>query len=554
MSSFLVAPTILRVRGDLFGGLTAGVVALPLALAFGVSSGLGPAAGLYGAIALGLVAAILGGTPTQVSGPTGPMTVVVAAGLVTFGGDPLPLFSAIMLAGLIQAGFGLANLGRYVRYIPYPVISGFMSGIGIIIILLQLHPLAGGPAVGSPLDSVLALSHLLGNLSMPSLLLSGLTLGIVFITPARITRSLPSPLIALLAGTGVSMYFGMHVATIGEIPHSLPTLQLSWPGLVVLSKVLPLAIALALLGTIDTLLTSIVADSLTKDRHEPRRELIAQGAGNFVAGMFGGLPGAGATMRTVVNIKAGGTTRLSGVVHAMFLITVLLGLGPLAANIPQPVLAGILVKVGVDILDYRMLRRLRTVPRHDLVVMLAVFGVTVFVDLIVAVGVGVTLASLLLTYRMAKQTDISILGVESSGERSDAERALQDETDYGVRIIRVRGAFFFGSAAQMQDMVSRLVGARVVIINCLDVPFMDISAIFAMSGLMEDLEAASIRSILVLTERHKAKVLGVELNKVAGFTGIYTRHQAALDAARNLAFHRMPSGAPTSVDQLPAAP
>jgi len=369
-----------RLRGDLFGGLTAGVVALPLALAFGVASGAGAIAGLYGAIALGFFAALFGGTPSQVSGPTGPMTVIAAAAVVTFPGDLQAVFTVILIAGALQIVFGVIKLGIFVRYIPYPVISGFMSGIGVIIILLQLHPLLGSDSVGSPLVALFELPRAVAGANGYSLLLAGLTMLIVFLTPARISSVLPSPLIALLSMSLLSASLSFTVQTIGEIPSGLPALVLPAFSAEKLPKILAMAMALSVLGVIDSLLTSIVADSMTKERHDSNQELIGQGVGNMAAALIGGLPGAGATMRTVVNIKAGGTTRLSGMIHSLFLVAVLLGLGKYTALIPMPVLAGILMKVGVDILDYRMLRVLRRAPRQDLVVMLTVFGITVFVD------------------------------------------------------------------------------------------------------------------------------------------------------------------------------
>jgi sulfate permease, SulP family len=302
-------------RGDFFGGLTAGVVALPLALAFGVASGFGATAGLYGAIAVGLFAALFGGTPSQVSGPTGPMTVIVAAAVTSLAGNLQAVFAVILIAGVLQILFGAIKVGIFVRYIPYPVISGFMSGIGVIIILIQLHPLLGAPGVSSPLDAILRLPGALADVRLASLFLAGVSMVLVFFTPKRITRFIPSPLVALLGGTFLSLLIGLPVATIGDIPSGLPDIALPWFSIELLPKIMPLALALAVLGTIDSLLTSVVADSMTKGRHNSNRELVGQGIGNIAASLIGGLPGAGATMRTVVNIKSGGVTRVSGVIH-----------------------------------------------------------------------------------------------------------------------------------------------------------------------------------------------------------------------------------------------
>ena len=521
-------------RGDVFGGLTAGVVALPLALAFGVASGAGAAAGLYGAIALGLFAAVLGGTATQVSGPTGPMTVITAAAVAAFPGDFSAVCLVVALAGALQVAYGAFRLGGFVRFMPYPVVSGFMSGIGIIIILLQLQPILGSPGLGSPLAAVAHLSEALANTNFYSLALAVATMVLVFGTPARITRALPSPLMALVLGTLASNLLGLPVRTIGEIPTGLPSLSL--PGLPASGwgTMVGMALALSLLGTIDTLLTSLVADSLTKTRHNSNRELIGQGIGNVVASLFGGLAGAGATMRTVVNIKAGGSTRISGAIHALFLLAVLLGLGPLASRIPLPVLAGILVKVGVDILDYRLLRLARTAPRPDLAVMAVVFGVTVFVDLIVAVAVGVGLSACMITWRIARQTRISIMDAPIPQDEMEAERGIQQASGLAVRVIDVSGPFFFGTTAPMQDKVAHLAGTRVVLVNCLNVPFMDISAAFALGEMIDKLRADGTAVVLAVGEDEIERLASCGFDAHLKRENMFSDHAQALRAAQNL--------------------
>ncbi len=542
-------------RGDLFGGLTAGVVALPLALAFGAASGAGPIAGLYGAIGLGFFAALFGGTPCQVSGPTGPMTVVFAASVAAFPADLSLGFTVVMLAGALQIVFGGIRIGGFVRYIPYPVISGFMSGIGVIILLLQIHPLLGQESVGSPLLALLGLPRALAGMQLESLLLGGVTLLIVFLTPARITRVVPSPLIALLSVSLLAAGLALPVKTIGEIPAGLPDLRVPALSAEHLPRILAMAIALAALGSIDTLLTSLVADSMTRERHDSNRELIGQGFGNLVAGLLGGLPGAGATMRTVVNIKAGGRTRISGMIHALFLLAVLLGLGKATAHIPMAALAGILIKVGVDILDYRMLKLLKRTPRPDLVVMVVVFAVTVFVDLIVAVTLGIALAALMLTWQMARQTQVNVFEVAPADWERNLGKQLQEESDYGIRVIAVRGAFFFGMTAQMQDKINRLLGAKVVIINCYHVPFMDTSAAFALVEMVEKLKAEGIRAILVVNEGVGLDRILKDLNcaGVFGEEGIQTDYRRAVELARRQMKVGL-SGTPPSESPPPSAP
>lgn len=488
--------TLGRLRGDLFGGLTAGIVALPLALAFGVASGAGAAAGLYGAIVLGFVAALLGGTRMQISGPTGPMTVVFASVLTVVGGDLAVAMAAVAVGGVVQIGLGLLRAGSLVRFIPYPVVSGFMSGIGVIIVLLQSAPLLGAPPPSSPLAAVLGLPAALAQANGEALLLGVLTLLIVFRLPMAVSRIVPAPLVALLAMTAFSTAAELAVPVIGDIPRGLPAPALPAFALETWTTVLLLGITLGLLGSIDSLLTSLVADSITRSRHHSNRELIGQGIGNLLCAFVGGLPGAGATMRTVINIKSGGSGRASGVVHSLFLLALLLGLGPLAERIPLAVLAGILIKVGVDILDYRMLRLVRTAPRADVAVMAAVFALTVLVDLIVAVGAGVVLSMMLIIHRLARQASFRVRPLPRA--EGAVDEALAHDLESGIRLIEIDGAFFFGSASQLLDRVDQVIGTRVTVFDCSRVPFMDLSAQFALEEMIERLKAQAIAALVVV--------------------------------------------------------
>ncbi|HRP66616.1 MAG TPA: SulP family inorganic anion transporter [Thauera sp.] len=503
--------SLARLRGDFFGGLTAGVVALPLALAFGVASGAGAAAGLYGAIVLGLAAALLGGTRMQISGPTGPMTVVFAAALIAVGGDLGLAMGAVVIGGLVQIGLGLLRAGGLVRFIPYPVVSGFMSGIGIIIIALQCAPLLGAPPASSPLAAIIALPAALRAINGEAVLLGFLTLVIVFRTPMSISRVVPAPLVALLAMTALSALAGFEVPVIGQIPSGLPELTLPSVSLEMWTTLLVLGITLGMLGSIDSLLTSLVADSVTRTRHDSNRELIGQGIGNMLCAFVGGLPGAGATMRTVVNIKSGGRGRPSGVVHALFLLALLLGAGPMASQIPLAVLAGILIKVGVDILDYRLLKLVRGAPRADVAVMAAVFLLTVLVDLIVAVGAGVMLSMGLIIHQLVGQARFRVwpLPRAAPGEAGAAGGVSQGEADMdsGVRVIEVGGPFFFGSTSQLLDRVDQVIGTRVAVFDCSRVPFMDLSAQFALEEMVERLKAQSIAVFIVVPPAIQAELM-----------------------------------------------
>ena len=379
--------------GDLAGGVTSAVVALPMALAFGVASGLGPIAGIYGAVAVGFFAAVFGGTPSQISGPTGPMTILMAT-LVTLHADsPANAFTIVMLAGLLQIAFGSLRIGTYVAYTPYSVISGFMSGIGIIIITLQVMPFLGAePVPGGPMSQIRAWPDAFGNLNPHCVVVGAISLATCVLWPRRIARFLPPPLAALTIGTLAALFRFTDAKTIGEIPTGWPAFHVPQLHLDLIGGFIEPALIMALLGSIDSLLTSLVADSLTRTRHDPNKELVGQGLGNLVAGFFGALPGAGATMGTVTSIRAGGRSRLAGALGAVVLLGFLVGFGRVAEPIPLAVLSGILMKVGWDIVDWRFITRIRRIRREYIVVMLITFGLTVFVDLITAVALGLIVA------------------------------------------------------------------------------------------------------------------------------------------------------------------
>lgn len=476
-----------HLRGDLTGGITAGVVALPLALALGVASGLGPMAGLYGAIFVGFFAAVFGGTASQISGPTGPMVVVLAGLFASLSGDASLIFTAIVLAGLFQIVFGVLGLGAYIRLVPYPVISGFMSGIGVIIIILQLSPLLGHE---SPSGTLGALGHLptaLGDIHVANLLLGLGSLALVYFWPASVGKYVPAPLAALVVG-GLLAYGVLDVPVLGDIPSGLPSLHLPvMPEQSQLFLVIEAALILALLGAIDSLLTSLVADNMTRTRHNSNRELIGQGIGNTFSGLFGGIAGAGATMRTVVNIRSGGKTRASGAVHALLLLAIVLGLGPLAANIPLAVLAGILVKVGLDIVDWNYLKRAHQGPRWDLLLMVMVLGLTVFVDLITAVAAGVVLAALSFVRQVA-QLQIENLRYRPEHLDSPEEKALLNDAGDAVMLFDFSGPLSFGAAADLGHRVREHCepGSRILVLDFTSVPYLDVSAVMAVENIAAD--------------------------------------------------------------------
>ncbi|MCK5897479.1 MAG: SulP family inorganic anion transporter [Methylococcales bacterium] len=498
-------------RGDFFGGLTAGVVALPLALAFGLQSGMGAIAGLYGAIAIGMIAAWFGGTPTQISGPTGPMTVVsavvIGSAIEMFGSLEAAMGTIIaifLLAGVFQILLGVFKIGQYIRYMPYPVVSGFMSGIGVIIIVLQIFPFFGHVSPKNIPSIFTGIPELLEQINALSVILASATIVIIYLFP-KITKAIPSALVALIILTIVATVLKLEVSVIGDIPKGLPQLKLSTLNSIDLSQpmliIIP-AITLAALGAIDSLLTSIVADNMTKTQHKSNKELVGQGLGNIAVAAIGGIPGAGATMRTVVNINSGGTTRLSGVIHSIALLIVLLGAGAYAKLIPLPVLAGILITVGIGIIDYKGIKHIPHVPRADSVIMLVVLGLTVFVDLLQAVAVGMVLASILF---MKKMSDIAS-SKSSSGYIGDfvKEEAWADETDLSdaiqkqVYIKHFDGPIFFGFTTKFQEMHRALPEVKVIIMRMARVPYIDQSGIYAIEDAVLDLKAKGI--IVLISE------------------------------------------------------
>ena len=571
-----------NLKGDLFGGITAGIVALPLALAFGVSSGLGPEAGLYGAIFISFFAALFGGTNTQISGPTAPMTavsMVIIAGIVAANDGSvekaLPaILTVFLLAGFMQIGLGFLGLGKYIRYIPYPVVSGFMTAIGLIILLTQILPSIGyypkedaefvnnfkpqaeevilenilkeeagegilvlenfketieradkikpeqvlkesqtmAEKVGkSTLGALKILPRALKNIDWLEFILALSTIIIVF-GFKRITTKIPSTLVALIVVSGIAYGFNLGYRPISEIPQMIPMPKLEIITGFSFGSITPYiftALTLALLGAIDSLLTSVVADNMTKTKHKPNKELIGQGIGNSIGAIFGGIPGAGATIRTVVNINAGGKTKLSGMIAGIMLLIIMLVLAPVASKIPAAVLAGILITVGIGVMDYKGLKAIPSLPRDmklgplkissEVVIMLIVLGLSTFWDLIYAVGIGLVISSLMFMKKMGDLT----------AERSEVktllkEKAWKDEANFPdslkehVFIKHIKGPLFFGSTSDFQQLIKQIPPtADNVIIRMGRMQYMDQSGLYAMEDALIELEANNINVILI---------------------------------------------------------
>ncbi|GJM36121.1 MAG: anti-sigma factor antagonist [Saprospiraceae bacterium] len=508
-------------KGDFFGGLTAGIVALPLALAFGGQTELGAISGLYGAIAIGVLATLFGGTDTQISGPTAPMTVVsmvVILDAIEYAGDLTTAFPIIIatffLAGALEAILGVLGIGRYIRYIPYPVISGFMSGIGVIIIIGQIFPFFGAtnPGGGS-IGVVTHLGELLTQINWFSVILASATIGIIYLFP-KLTQVIPGSLAALVIISLVA-FFGfqgdvsvINDSTPGGVPLGLPKVHLNFFSVFTdinyLSVILEYAFTLAALGAIDSLLTSVVADNITKTRHNSSQELIGQGIGNMGAALIGGLPGAGATMRTVINIKSGGRTRVSGIIAGLFLLAILLGLGVFVGHIPNAVLAGILITVGIGIIDYKGFKHLRSMPKAEGSIMITVLLLTVFVGLLQAVAIGMVMASLLF---MKKISDVienrTYTAPLSSFVREipwSDEGNIVEQIGEKVYIKHFDGPLFFGFSSRLQEMLRALPGIKVVVIRMDKVPYMDQSGMYALEEAVQELRGRGI--VVVFTDLH----------------------------------------------------
>ena len=558
-----------NIKGDVLGGLTAGIVALPLALAFGVSSGLGPSAGLYGAIFLSFFAALFGGTATQISGPTAPMTAVSMVVIATIIGvhngsveKALPYILAVfLLSGLFQIGLGFLGLGKYIKYIPYPVVSGFMTAIGVIILITQILPLIGYDAKKDtelvesyrPMAEQSLLEKILSDETKDGVLIiedfeqaidrankidrseiieeaqnlaknnsSGvigtikaipravgfinwieviLALATIFIIYGfkRITTAVPSTLVALIVVSGVAIGFGIDYISIQQIPNGFPKIQWTLFTDFNLLEILPYvftALTLSLLGAIDSLLTSVVADNLTKTRHLPNKELIGQGIGNSIGAIFGGLPGAGATIRTVVNIQSGGKTRLSGMIAGIVLLLILLVLSPLASKIPAAVLAGILVTVGIGVMDYKGLNVLSKVPRTEIIIMAVVLLLSVFWNLVYAVGIGLLLACLFFMKKMGdlakNNSKVGLISNEKEFEKNISEKSKEN-----VFVKHINGPLFFGFTSEFVSIANTIPKtASVIIIDMEKVPYIDQSGLFALEDVILDLDKKDIKIIM----------------------------------------------------------
>ena len=488
-----------NLKGDVFGGLTAAVIALPMALAFGIASGAGAAAGLWGAVIIGLVASLFGGTPTLISEPTGPMTVVFTSVIISFTATAdspeqalAMAFTVGVLAGVFQILFGVCRLGRYVTMMPYTVISGFMSGIGIILVLLQLGPFLGqSTPKGGVMGTLVQLPDLIQGTQPLELLLALITLAILWLTPSSVKKVCPPQLLALVVGTllALSLFSAADLRTIPEFSAAFPSFQMpTFSGGQLRLMVIDAAV-LGMLGCIDALLTSVVADSLTRTEHDSNKELIGQGLANVVSGLFGAMPGAGATMGTVVNIQSGGRTALSGIVRAMVLMLVVLLAAPLASKIPLAVLAGIAVKVGIDIIDWEFLTRAHHLSLKAAVITYGVIVLTVLVDLIAAVGIGVFVANVLTIDRMSTLQSRKVKTISTADddvELSKEEQQLLDRASGMVLLFQLAGPMIFGVAKAIAREHNAIGNCQAVVFDLSEVSHLGVTAAIALENAVKE--------------------------------------------------------------------
>lgn len=486
-----------NIRGDIFGGMTAAIIALPMALAFGVASGAGPAAGLYGAVLVGFFAALFGGTPTLISEPTGPMTVVMTAVIANLtAANPENgmemAFTVVMMAGIIQMIFGFLRLGKYVTLMPYTVISGFMSGIGIILVVLQIGPFLGqAPPKGGVIGTMENIPNLLANINPSETILGLITVAILLFMPVKLKRLVPPQLVALVGVTILSLivFPGVDIRRIGEIPTGLPSLQVPVFHRDQIQMMVVDSLVLGMLGCIDALLTSVISDSLTRYQHNSDKELIGQGLGNLFSGLFGGIAGAGATMGTVVNIQAGGRTALSGLTRAMILLVVVLWAAQLTENIPMAVLAGIALKVGVDIIDWGFLRRAHKVSVRAALIMYGVIALTVFVDLIMAVGLGLFVANILTIQRLS---DLRSKDVKAITDADDAivlsadEKGLLKQANGRILLFHLSGPMIFGVSKAIAREHAVISGYDVLVLDLSDVPLLGVTSSLALENAVKE--------------------------------------------------------------------
>lgn len=519
-------------KGDIVGGIIAAVIALPQALAFGVATGLGAQAGLWGAIILSLVVGLLGCRFPLISGPTGPSAIVIASAIALYAGKPELILGILFFVGIFQIILALTKSTQIVKFVPYPVISGFMNGVGVILIILQLAPVLGHKMYSSPLLTLENLGIIFSDISADAFVLALLTLFIIFSMPKWVNRIFPLQLVALILVTWIANALQMPVEKIGEIQTYLP--QINFPNISFddFIQISPTAIIIAVICSVETLLTTLVLDSLLKEKHNTKRVLITHGLGNMICSVFGCVIGAGATMRSAAAVKAGAKTRFASLVHSGVLLVVIFYFAPYAQEIPLAVLSGILIKIGFDIIDTKFLKVIKYAPKDDLIVALVVFFLTVFHDLIFAIGVGIVLAAILYAKRIAAQTNVAVKDVQDA-EIMRFEANVMKDFRYKIRVVHIDGQFFFGSATQIVSKFDELLGTKYLILNYESTAELDISAIFALEDIIIRLHSQHIKLFLVIkNEEIKKQLDNHKITEQVGEHHIFFDERTAIETAK----------------------
>lgn len=522
---------LLTFKGDLFGGIIAAIIAFPQALAFGVASGMGAAAGIWGAIILSLIAGILGCNLPLVSGPTGPTAIIIATIVGMASGNMTSVITILVMAAIFQMIISLTSIPRMIKYVPYPVISGFLTGIGLIIIILQFAPLLGGVAQSSTIKALMNYPLVFANINLHALGLGGVTLLILFFTPKIISKFVPVQLLALILMTGIAYCFGLNVDKISSIVFSLPQFQMPHFTIDLIMRDIPTALTLAFIATSESLLTGIIMDSLTKVKHNSKRLVMAQGFGNLFCAITGSMMGAAATMRSVAAVKSGAKTRWAAILASGILALVLFKFTSFISQIPICVLAAILIKIGYDILDLKVLKVLKYAPKDDLYVLIAVLFLTVFYNLIFALGIGIILAALLYAKRIADDTNVKITHYNHL-DYTPYEAKVEKDSHYKIRILHIDGQFFFGSITQIVSHFDVMLETEYIILNYSSNTELDMSAIFALEDIIVRLRDQKIKLLLVLPgEKVYEQIKSLEVISQLGEDAIFTDENDAITMA-----------------------
>lgn len=457
------------------------------------------------------MAGVLGCNLPLISGPTGPVSIIAAIIVSSAGGNLAAIIPVLILAAVFQIIISMTEIPRMIKYVPYPVISGFLTGIGLIIIILQLPPLLGGVTHSSTLKALAYYPELFSNINGEALIIGGITLLILFFTPKFISKFIPVQLLALVCMTGISYYLGLNIEKVSGVTFTLPHAYIPHFTLDIITKSIPIALTLAFIGTSESLLTGIIMDSLTKVKHNSKRLVASQGIGNLFCALSGSMFGSAATMRSVAAVKSGASTRVSAIISALIITVVLFKFSGFISQIPICVLAAILIKIGYDILDLKVFKVLKYAPKDDLYVLIAVLLLTVFYNLIFALGTGIVLAALLYAKRVADNTNIKVNKYKPD-DYSEFETKVERESHYKIRILHIDGQFFFGSITQIVSHFDEMLETEYIILNYSSNSELDMSAIFALEDIIVRLQAQKIKLYLVIPNEkvyNQVKSIGV---------------------------------------------